>query len=158
MDQELRQLVDDPEHVPDETLLYRRIGWNHLGGKDKCPRGQEATPSGNAFRDWKLADAQAAGFAGPCMSVGVGTLLQDPVQQMLSNWQGYGLAAVEAGALRRLMRRNGTPEPQGIMLSPTDNEPWHGVVFCSNGSKKGDAVSIAISDAAFWVVPLLNDD
>jgi len=159
MDAEPRPLVDDRVNIPDDTLLYRRVPWDLVGGKAKCPLGESPSLSGNAFRDWSAELARSRGYAGPCMSVGVGTMLNDPQQMLGEERQGYGVAVVRAGDMRTLTRRNGTTqEPQGIMLSPTDAEPWHGVVFCLDGSRRKDPVCAAISDHAAWVIPLLNDD
>lgn len=149
--------VDDRNGVPDDALLYRRVSWGSIGGR--CPPGQLAELSGNCFRDYPDAQARALGYPGPCMSVGVGTVLQARGLQpeaMLVGHAGYGLAVVRAGDLRRLCRFDGTACEQGVMLSPTDEEPWHGVVFDKSGSARSKAVAVAVQRKAEWHVPLIG--
>jgi hypothetical protein len=159
MDREPRQLIDDRDNIPDSTPIYRRVSWELVGGRARCAQGETAALSKNAFRDWPADWALRAGYARPCMSVAIGTVLADP-REMLGDRRGFGVVVLTAGELRNLTRRDGTtPEPQGVMLSPTETEPWHGVVFCLDCDKqRGNPACAAISDLARWVIPLVNDD
>jgi hypothetical protein len=56
----------------------------------------------------------------------------------------YGVVAVRMGTLREL--------GEGAMAWPTEAEPWHGIVFVADGSKRKRAVRSAIADSARWVV------
>lgn len=77
---------------------------------------------------------------------------------MLLGFPDYGLASIRVGLLRKLVRVNGDPCPQGVMLAPTDAEPWHAVVFdlAHPDRCRGDATCKAIARAAEWCVPLVR--
>ncbi len=159
MTDHLDPFVDDREGIPDDTLLYRRINWNYVGGMDRYPPGETPELSGNCFRDYPEDKARDLGYAGRCMSVGVGTIIQSKgllPEVMLEGYEGYGLAVVRAGDLRTLHRFNGTACPQGVMPRPTPSEPWHAVVFDTLGPRRPDAVCEAIADVAEWHVPLVR--
>ena len=152
-------LIDDPNLLPEATV-YRRVGWNHVGGVDRFEPGEKPSLSSNMFKDYPAARAEEYGFAGPCMSVGLGYLIEEhgktPAEAMLGNpHQGYGLVACTVGDLRALQRLNGDACPQGIMPAPTDHEPWHAVVFDVTG-KRAESVSAAIAKIACWIVPLIR--
>ncbi|SRR6266511_1051739 len=155
------EFVDDVEAIPDDAVLYRRVPWDMIGGKAKCPRGARATLNENCFTDWPDAKARQVGLPGPCMSVGVSVVLDQhnkPAATVLDSYTDFGLAWVRAGDLRRLERADGTPCPQGIMLCPTEREPWHGVVFDMKSRPRGGAAKKAIVRIADWLIPLVNDD
>jgi len=93
------------------------------------------------------------------MSVGLGSVLVDhdyPPEKMLELFPDYGLAYVTAGQLRTLRRADGSACPQGIMLVPTTEEPWHGVVFDQTHRPRKDAVCKAICRVADWAIPLVK--
>lgn len=58
---ECRRLVDDPLDIPDETLLYRRVHWDQLGGRKVYASGETAKLSGNAFSDYSSDRAHLHG-------------------------------------------------------------------------------------------------
>jgi hypothetical protein len=151
---------DDPEAVPDTAMLYRRVAWDKIGGRSRCPLGEVGRLNANCFTDWPPDAAAEAGFLRPCMSVGVSTVLERlgySPEKMLEDYPDYGLACVTAGVLRSLTKADGiTPCPQGIMLAPTEKEPWHGVVFDLTSERRSGAAKSAIVAAAKWVIPLLN--
>jgi hypothetical protein len=153
-------LLDDPA-IPDDTFVYRRVGWDHVGGQARFAIGQTASLSANAFRDYPMSKAEELGFAGPCMSVGLGHVIAEagvsPAEAMLSGYTGYGLSACLVGTLRSLTRLDGTGCVQGLLCAPTESEPWHGVVFDVTGVRK-EAVSKAIVRASTWVVPLVRSE
>ena len=161
MSGQLIPFVDDQDGIPDDTVLYRRVSWDRIGGRQSCPSGEQARLSGNCFRDYPEDKAREMGYPGPCMSVGAETIFRqlgvDP-RVMISGYEGYGLAAVTAGDLRGLIRSSGAACPQGVMLRGTVEEPWHAVVFDLGGSgKRPAAVCDAISRQAYWVIPLVNE-
>jgi len=153
-------LEDDADAVPDEAILFRRVAWDKIGGRGKCPPGATGRLNANCFTDWPQEAAAKAGFPRPCMSVGVSTVLEElgyPPEKMLEDYPECGLACVNAGALRNLTRADGSTRcPQGIMLAPTEKEPWHGVVFDLTSERRGGAAKTAIAAAARWVIPLVN--
>jgi hypothetical protein len=150
---------DDADAVPDEAILYRRIVWDKIGGRGKYPQGAAGHLNGNCFTDWSAEKADQEGLPGPCMSVGVSIVLDSlgyPAEKILDGYPECGLACITAGALRTLTKADGTPCPQGIMLAPTEKEPWHGVVFDPSGGQRGRAARNAIATVADWIVPLVN--
>jgi hypothetical protein len=154
---------DDVEAVPDEAILYRRIVWNKIGGRERCAVGATASLNDNCFTDWPADKALEEGFPGPCMSVGVSTVLASlgyTPDKMVENYPECGLACMSAGDLRNLtkMDKSQSPCPQGMMLAATDAEPWHGVVFDLAGGQRGAAARKAILRVARWVIPLVNDE
>lgn len=72
---------------------------------------------------------------------------------MLEKYPTMGLVVVVAGALRNLAKGDG-PCPQGIMLAPTDEEPWHAVVFDLASAKRSGGAQKAIVKLAEVIVPL----
>lgn len=151
---EQRNLQDDPENIPDHTLLYRRTTWAKLNPKQPGHAGDpccEITP--NFFTDAPLEEAFRFGFNRPCMSVGTSLVLGDEPERMLETFPQMGLVVLSAGALRALEKGDG-PCPQGIMLAPTDDEPWHAVVFDINSPKRSGGGQKAIAKLARVIVPL----
>jgi hypothetical protein len=149
---------DDRNAIPDDAILYRRVDWDRIGGREACPSGQEAKLNTNCFSDYPEVKAIELGYAGACMSVGADLYLihngKKPAD-MLDGYEGYGLAKVSAGSLRGLCKADGTPCPQGIKWSPTEAEPWHCVVFDLSG-KRTSAVQKAIVRVALWEIPLIG--
>lgn len=158
---EIEEFYDDVDSVPDDVMIYRRVDWDKVGGKDRTPKGREATINGNCFTDYPDAKARQLGLPGACMSVGIGPVIEaygyTPVV-MLENYGGYGLAWLRVGDLRRLTRLNGEPCPQGIMPCPTEREPWHGVVFDKARRPRQKPVCKAIASVAEWHIALINHD
>lgn len=141
-------------------MLYRRVSWHQIGGRDACPPGQVAKLSKNAFSDYPAEKAHDYGFAGPCMSVGISTVLEKlglGPEAMLLGLSDFGVVGFTAGSVRELRRKNGDPCPQGVMPGPTEAEPWHAVVFGPEGRQRSNAEKQAIADVAHWVIPLVND-
>jgi hypothetical protein len=60
---------DDAERIPDSAILYRRVDWDKIGGRDKYPPGATGTLNGNCFTDYPEWRALEMGLPGPCMSV-----------------------------------------------------------------------------------------
>jgi hypothetical protein len=152
---------DDVDSIPDETLLYRRVDWDKIGGREKSPIGVPASINGNCFRDYPEPRARDMGLPGACMSVGAGNLMDQHGKQprvMLAEYDGYGLALVRAGDLRKLQRADGTPCPQGVMLCPTPDEPWHSVVFDVANQPRPNPVCKQIARAASWEIPLIRTE
>jgi hypothetical protein len=159
MNGELTLLADDPVGVPDDATLYRRVDWDRIGGRAKYGAGEVGRLNPNAFTDYDAVRAAGYGYAGPCMSVGTSTVLDALGKRpsvLLEGFPDYGLARVRAGDLRRLVRLDGTACPQGIMLAPTQAEPWHAVIFDLAGGKRTNAVAKAIVRIAEWEIELIN--
>jgi hypothetical protein len=153
------EFVDDPDGIPDEAILYRRVDWDKIGGIARAVSGVEPSLNGNCFSDYPESEAGNLGFPGPCMSVGVSMVLDQlelPVGRLLQGFEGYGLASMRAGDLRVLKRADGTPCPHGVMLAPTDSEPWHGIVFDETTRPRKGGVQKAVCRIAKWEIPLLK--
>jgi hypothetical protein len=98
---------DDAEAVPDDALLYRRVVWSKIGGREHCPAGHVGKLNSNCFTDWPADKALEEGLPGPCMSVGISSELERlgfTAEKMLENYPECGLACVSAGDLRKLAR------------------------------------------------------
>lgn len=155
----IEQFKDDPDGVPNDAILYRRVHWDMAGGRAQYTEGEALRLSGNHFSDYPEGSALALGFPAPCMSVGVDAILTDRgygPEKMLEKHPEMGLVQVTAGDLRSLVKLDGTPCPQGIMLAPTGNEPWHAVVFDCHEQPRSKKVRNQILLKAQWVVPLFN--
>lgn len=148
-------LADDPGSITDEVVLYRRTTWDKMGGRRGEPGSECWLTTKNFFTDAPLQEAERWGLGRVCMSVGVSTLLEDKYEKMLVDLPHMGLVSMTAGQLRRLAKGNGTPCPQGIMMVPTENEPWHAVVFDQTEPKRSTAACKAINDLCIVVVPLV---
>src|SRR6266498_2009226 len=44
--------ADDLAAVPDEAIGYRRVAWDRIGGRERCPVGWVAKLRPNAFSDY----------------------------------------------------------------------------------------------------------
>lgn len=156
------ELVDDREAIPDDVVLYRRVDWDKIGGKGKYAPGEVGRLNKNCFTDQGAEVAAEHGLPGPCMSVAAGNHLPDdyPPERLLDSWPGYGLASFTARDVRNLSRADGSPCPQGVMLAPTEAEPWHAVVFdlADPDAKRSGGACRAIAERAEWVVPLRRED
>lgn len=150
----------DDREIGDEILVYRRADWDKIGGRARATAGVEARISGNFFSDYPEHKARELGYAGPCMSIGLGSVLSElglPPDVMLELHHGlHGLTVTRVGELRQLKRGTGEPCPQGIMASPTEAEPWHGVVFDLTCRPRKDPVRKAIARVSTWHVPLVG--
>jgi hypothetical protein len=153
-------LQDDPINVPDSAILYRRVDWDRIGGRDRAIIGTPPKLSANCFTDYPETKAREYGFDGPCMSVAISTVLIKlgyTPEKLLEKHPEYGLAKILARDLRTLKKADGSDCPQGIMLAAIDDEPWHGVVFDLNERPRKSAVSKAIFRVADWEIPLIRD-
>ncbi len=138
--------TDDPG-IPAEEILYRRVPvqWIDWDAEQNGPRIKRA-----AFQDYPAERAADLNLPGPCMSVGLSSILDehgvDPAD-LLTDWgrESYGLASVRAADVR-------LNNDQGIMPWPTQAEPWHGVVFSKKGPKRTGSMQSQLARAAVWVV------
>lgn len=155
----LLQLEDDVLGISDDEILLRRVPFTTLGGNNPSLAGTVAKLSPNAFRDRSTADAASYGFAGPCMSIAFLSILtreHKTPADYIASFPDYGLASVTVGALRKLLKADGTPCPQGVMRAPKPDEPWHGVVFDLSGAERPDPVKKSIARSAVWEISLVH--
>lgn len=153
------ELIDDPDGVPDSSILYRRVGWEMVGGRNRYAPGAKLELRENHFTDYSEEAARNLGYPRRCMSVGVDHVLRQHDQlpeKMLEGCPHLGLVAILAGDLRNLVRLDGTACPQGVMLAPTKDEPWHTVVFDLSDPTRKKSAARSIASKATWVVPLVN--
>jgi hypothetical protein len=139
--------VDDPDGIPDDAVLYRRIklpDW-----VDWSVRNEANQPriKGWAFQDWRPKMAAEKNLPGPAMSAGLKSILEAhgyDASRMIDGLPGYAVAGLTAAKARAI--------EQGITGNPTDEEPWHTLVFCLHRKAKNDAMEVALAEAAFWVI------
>lgn len=151
---DLLELTDDPE-IGDDVLLYRRVSWTQIGGIERFAVGEKMRLSANCLQDYSEERAKGLGYAGPCMSVGLGSVIADlgfePEQAMLADYPDYGLVAFSVADVRSLHRKDGTAAPQGVMASPTTREPWHAVIYDRETGKRSKAVMDQLLMRAVWI-------
>jgi len=137
--------VDQIAAIPDDALLYRRaiprfIDWSVLD-----ETGAPRLTSG-CFQYLSEEEARKRGYSGPAMSIGLGPVLADlghsPMEMLEGFEPTYGLAVLRAGAVRE--------KHQGIFARPTPQEPWHGVIFCSDDSIKRKTLHSMLAEIAKW--------
>jgi hypothetical protein len=100
-----------------------------------------------AFQDWTPKMVEKHGLPGPAMSVGLKSILEAhgyEANRMIEGRTGYAVAGLTAAAARAVQ--------QGITGHPTDDEPWHSLVFCLHRKAKNDEMEVALAEAAFWVI------
>jgi hypothetical protein len=151
-------LLDD-DKVADSDLVYRRASWTKIGGRSKTPTGQVAKISANFFSDYPEAVAKEHGYDGPCMSIGLHSVLVScgfEPSAMLEKFPEFGLLVASVGDLRRLKKHDGESCPQGVLASRTDEEPWHGVVFDMADRPRRDPTRKAIAKVFSWEIPLVG--
>lgn len=149
----------DSLSIPDDALVYRRVDWDKIGGRSRVAVGEKARINGNCFSDYPEAKAAEFGYPGPCMSVGVSTVMIElgvEPEEMLQGFDHYGLTETRVSDLRQLAKGNGDLCPQGIMLSPTKREPWHCVVFDVTERPRKNGCRNAIAKVSAWRVPLVG--
>lgn len=145
----LRPLVDDRAGLPDDLVIYRRVGPRFIDWSEGPPR---ATSGG--FQDYKTADAAYLGLAAPCMSIADRRQLVEPDRMVATYGLAYGVVWMLAGELRALRDAGGNDVGQGLMRDPTRVEPWHCVAFTADGRKKSKGMKSALAELAMgrWAV------
>jgi hypothetical protein len=143
----LRLLIDDPEAIRNTDSFLRVIQPAYFQGRDV---------QSNGFQDQSLDVANGFGLAGPCASVNIRRIWElesGEVGALLRDFpDGCGLLEVSVMAARRL-RSTGPPSsdiPQGLMLDPRPQRPWHAVLFSLAGGKRSKAAMRALVQASTW--------
>ncbi|MGN6610124.1 MAG: hypothetical protein ACTHMS_24340 [Jatrophihabitans sp.] len=111
----------------------------------------------NAFQDQSLEIAHKFGLAGRCASViskpiweAQGGTIDDILREFPP---GSAIADIGPTSGLRRLRTLGNPPadvPQGVMLDPRLNAPWHAVMFDINGVTRGKGAMRAIAARASW--------
>lgn len=144
--EEPRPLVDDLVAIPDGDSVLRVIQpeFQSLDGAFQS----------NAFQDQSAIVAQSFGLAEPCASVSVRSLWEDAggrVEDLVSAFpEGSGVAELRVADLRVLKTLGGEPVPQGVMLDPRPNQPWHAVMFSQHSRPRSKSVRRARAQLATW--------
>jgi hypothetical protein len=137
--------VDQIATIPDDALLYRRTIPRFVDWSDLDATGAPRLTSG-CFQYLGDDEARKRGYPGPAMSIGLGTVLaqlgESPMKMLEGFEPTYGLAILRAGAVRE--------KRQGIFARPTEQEPWHGVVFCKDDSLKRKTIHAMLAEIAAW--------
>ena len=74
----------------------------------------------------------------------------EPLQLLAGFREAYGLVAITAGEARAVY--------QGVMLRPTDGEPWHAIVFDKTTRRPAAQRYLAIAASARWIVVPADPD
>ena len=117
-------LADDAS-IDGQGILYRRINLAWVKWGEVLAGGPGL--SKQAFQDYPPAKAEELGLAATGMSVGSSDVLEDagldPLKMLDGFDDSYGLVGLSVTDVRSV-----TPSV-GIILIPTDSEPWHAMVF-----------------------------
>jgi hypothetical protein len=130
---------NDDATIEEEELLYRRIklpDWvrpNELDS-DGRPRIRSV-----AFQDFTEALAFKWGLASVLAAHG------RDASALIEHRVGYGVAGLRASDVRQFQ--------QGIQRHPTDNEPWHAIVFCLHRKSKNEPIKDRLAEKAVWILP-----
>jgi hypothetical protein len=146
---------DNTEAIPDGGIVYRRvtpdnIDWSHTTDGSTRDKGADLPPrlKSGACQDYGEVKAAELGYPGPAMSVASAAKLEEsglgPEQLVAGYGASYGVVAFTAADLR--------VEQQGIMLWPTEKEPWHSIVFSMVQKKKSGGVQSRLAAVAAWVI------
>ena len=141
--------LDAIEEVPDIEWLFRRVFPDFIDWANRDADGRPRVKSG-AFQDYSDKRAAELGYEAPAMSVAVRSIvLANDLQpsHLLSAYPGsYGLVAITAAEARAVM--------QGVMLRPTELEPWHAIVFDTTARKRRPMAQseLAICATNRWII------
>jgi hypothetical protein len=100
-----------------------------------------------AFQDYNEEMAKRSGCPAPGLSVCIASLLEEqanPPEFLLEQFKGYGLASILGKQVRSL--------DQGIVHWPTDNEPWHAMIFSMVARIKSQGMRSGLAERAAWVI------
>jgi hypothetical protein len=124
-------VTDDPT-ISDDARLWRRIPRWHFVFDENLRRWR---PSSAAFADSDEGGSMSVGLAGLVSEAG------REAASVLSGLEGYGLAEITAGLVRRC--------GQSVVRDPLPEEPAHALVV----GNKTRAVQRKLAREAIWVVP-----
>src|SRR5712691_2924389 len=94
--------TDQPDVIPGEQRLYRLIHPDWVDWEANAPDGSGPRIKRVAFQDYRADEALSHGYAAPCLSVALGSILQahnvDPVTlpTVYGLPEGYGVAWITA--------------------------------------------------------------
>ncbi len=139
---------DQTDGITDDTIVYRKVAPTFIDWNILDELGNPRIKSG-AFQDYGKKKAAQLGYPAPAMSVCLANIMVErgvePPELINREGPKYGVARFTAGDVRRF--------EQGVMHRPTDDEPWHGIVFSKIGNQRKDSMQDAVQDCAVWVVP-----
>lgn len=145
----LRKFVDEPSLQASE-VLFRAVDPNYV---DDWAGPVPGIPS-RAWQDQK-EDVAAQWELRPCASVAVASLLikhGSSIDAWLSRFfkTTYGVVETTVGQVRSATSSVGALVPQGVMLHPTSDQPWHGVVWTKQGPKRSKGEMRALVAVSTW--------
>lgn len=159
MSENRREFFDDPV-IADADVLYRAVPPSLIDNRGSFSEQDDDIPS-RAWQDQKEEEAARWGLL-PCASVAVARILLGrdcDVESWLKNFfsSEYGVVETTAGEVRQSISPQGHPVPQGVMLHPTAEQPWHAVVWSKSGTKRTKAAMKALRLKSHWVrLPILG--
>ncbi len=145
----IREFIDEPSLQSGE-VLYRAVDPVYI---DDWSSPIPDIPT-RAWQDQKQ-DVAAKWGLGPCASVAVASLLikhGSTVEAWLEKFfqSSYGVVKTTVGEVRAATSALGSPTPQGVMLHPTVDQPWHAVVWSKKGSKRSKGEMKALVTVSTW--------
>lgn len=139
---------DEPDAIPDEAVLFRRVAPDFIAWEQVDEHGVPAFRSG-AFQDYPEERARELGYPGPAMSVHLADILEQlgksPEEFLAPHGPEFGLVCFPAGTLRA--------HDMGVQRRATDDDPSHAVVFATTRGKRNRAQQKRTRESAQWVVP-----
>jgi hypothetical protein len=152
-DDPLQDFFDDAL-ITSSDVLYRAVSPSLIDDWDSFTGRDSEIPS----RIWQDQRAEVAASWGlrPCASVAVARLL-DEHNCDIHRWleasfaPKYGVVAINACDVRQATSPSGQQVPQGLMLFPTMNEPWHAVVWRKRGPKRNKLEMKTLAAISRWI-------
>ncbi len=135
----------DDADLADDAVLLRRIRSDWIRWDETGIVGQFPRITGQNFQDYSEDMAASVGCPAPAMSVGLLAVLQSHGRvetELLIGYAGYGIASITVGDARR--------ENQGVTRWPTDEEPWHALVFSRTSRIRSVGVRSRLAAVAVW--------
>lgn len=154
-----REFLDDAS-IADSDVLYRAVPPVLIDGCSSFSGRDDEIPS-RTWQDQKEDEAAKWGLM-PCASVAVARLLIDhgcEMQSWLAKFfsSDHGVVETTAGEARQATSSTSQSVPQGVMLHPTDEQPWHAVIWSKRGVKRNKTEMKALVLTSRWVrLPILR--
>lgn len=138
---------DNTSILGSEDVVIRVVNPGFVDWNTQDDQGRPRITN-QAFQDFPEERCLDLGVPARSMSVGLEPVLSQhgfSAEKMLELWdETYGLAAISGRDLRGC--------EQGVVGWPTEVEPWHGLVFASQGNKRTVSKQKCLARAAEWLI------
>ncbi len=151
----------DDRRIRDTDTILRIVSPKNVDWPSTASAIPEITSK--FFQDYSEDEAARRGLPGRCASVAVERLVrpEDPTLEIClrSFTLCHGIVAFLASAVRDLKGLDGAELPQGLMMDPLPDEPWHAVMYTKRGGTRTKAEKKAVARVSHWVrLPRHNDE